>query len=350
VRKVPAIVAAGDGRAARAVYGESKATLEVGGRTLVARIVSALQRVPEVSEVWVVGNAGRLAKALDQDALRSELAKPLWIVPQYRNLYENAWLTYRRLLPGAGAAGRDPMPEEEELPILYLSCDLPFATPQELSAFVRKGLAANADYVLGLTTEQALEPFYPKDGAPGIRMAYFNLREGRFRQSNLHLVKPPRLGKRQYIEDMYEHRYQRQLGQVLGLAWRIFMDRGGGARVLFYYGLMHLAGVLDRRGLRRLADAVRRGISIERVERACGALLRASFRFVVTDVGGCALDVDNEHDLDVARLRFAEWERELLRIAESRHGRLPLPPAAGRGGVPVRVLPAGPQALPEGAS
>jgi hypothetical protein len=343
-------VAAGDARAARAVYGESKAYLEVGGRSLIARIVSVLQRVPEVSEVWVVGNAGRLAKALDETTLRSELAKPLWIVPQYRNLYENAWLTYRRLLPGAGVEGREPTPEEEELPILYLSTDLPFATPQELSSFVRKGLAAQVDYVLGLTTEQALEPFYPKDGAPGIRMAYFNLREGRFRQSNLHLVKPAKLGKRQYVEDMYEHRYQRQLGQVLGLAWRLFVDRGGGVRVLLYYALMHFAGLLDRSGLRPLADAVRRLIALPRVERACGALLRASFRFVVTDVGGCALDVDNEHDLDVARLRFADWERELRRSAERLHGPLPLPASAGRSAAPLRVLPPGSQALQEGGA
>jgi GTP:adenosylcobinamide-phosphate guanylyltransferase len=342
VRRVPAIVAAGDAKAARAVYGESKAYLEVGGRTLIARIVSVLQRVPDVSEVWVVGNAERLEKALDEETLRRELVKPLWIVPQYRNLYENAWYTYRRLLPGAGAEGRDPTPEEAEQPILYLSTDLPFATPQEISEFVRKGLAANVDYVLGLVTEHELEFFYPKDGQPGITMAYFNLREGRFRQSNLHLVKPARLGKRHYIEDMYEHRYQRQLGQALGLAWRILADQGGGIRVLFYYGLMHLAGVLDRRGLRRLADLVRRAIGIGRVERACGALLQASFRFVVTGIGGCALDVDNEHDLDVARLRFAEWQRELARVAELQQGPLPLSAEAGRP-APRRVLPPGPQ-------
>jgi len=342
VRTVPAIVAAGDARAARAVYGESKAYLEVGGRTLIERVVESLQRVPEVSEVWVVGNAERLAKALDVEPLRSRLAKPLWIVPQYRNLYENAWFTYRRLLPGAGAEGRDPTPEEEELPVLYLSCDLPFATPQELSSFVRKGLVANVDYALGLTTEASLEPFYPKAGVAGITMAYFNLREGRFRQSNLHLVKPARLGKRQYIEDMYEHRYQRQLGQVVGLAWRIFMDRGGGARVLFYYGLMHLAGALDRSGMRRLADGVRRFIAIGRVERACGALLRGSFRFVTTDVGGCALDIDNEHDLDVARQRFEEFERTLAETAERIHGPLPLPARSGRPSMPLRVLPAAP--------
>jgi hypothetical protein len=344
VRRVPAIVAAGDAKAARAVYGESKAYLEVGGRTMIARIVSVLQRVPEVSEVWVVGNAERLEKALDEETLRAELVKPLWIVPQYRNLYENAWYTYRRLLPGAGAEGRDPTPEELDLPILYLSTDLPFATPQEISEFVRKGLATNVDYVLGLVTEHELEPFYPRGDEPGIRMAYFNLREGRFRQSNLHLVKPAKLGKRQYVEEMYEHRYQRQVGQALGLAWRIFADRGGGARVLFYYGLMHLAGVLDRRGLRRLADAVRSTIAISRVERACGALLRASFRFTVTGIGGCALDVDNEHDLDVARQRFGEWESVLLHTAEAQQGVLPLPARAGRGAAPRRVLPPGPQA------
>ena len=56
-----------------------------------------------------------------------------------------------------------------------------------------------------------MRDFYPESlGAPGIHMAYFNLREGRFRQSNLHLVKPARLGNRHYIEDLYEHRYQRQ--------------------------------------------------------------------------------------------------------------------------------------------
>jgi hypothetical protein len=96
--------------------------------------------------------------------------------------------------------------------------------------------------------------------------------------------------------------------------------------------------------LRRVADAVRRWLPVERVERACGALLRASFRFVVTGIGGCALDVDNEHDLDVARQRFSAWERELARVAEAQQGPLPLPAEAGRGTAPGHVLPPGPQA------
>ena len=100
---VPAVITAGDGRASKAVCGQSKVYLEVGGQTLVTRVVHVLQRVPEVSEVWVVGDAKRLGELFAADDVRAEIHKPLHIVPQYRNLYENAWQTYRRLMPGAGA-------------------------------------------------------------------------------------------------------------------------------------------------------------------------------------------------------------------------------------------------------
>ncbi|MCZ6463189.1 MAG: hypothetical protein O7A09_02540 [Proteobacteria bacterium] len=43
---IPAIVTAGDGHAAKRVYGESKVYLELGGRPLVAQVVATLQRVP----------------------------------------------------------------------------------------------------------------------------------------------------------------------------------------------------------------------------------------------------------------------------------------------------------------
>ena len=72
---VPAIVTAGDKRAAKAVYGESKVYLEVEGVPLVARVVTVLQHVPEVSEVLVVGDATRLEGALA--AMRSPLARKL---------------------------------------------------------------------------------------------------------------------------------------------------------------------------------------------------------------------------------------------------------------------------------
>ncbi len=338
---VPAVVAAGDGRASKAICGQSKVYLEVGGRPLVSQVVSTLQRVPEISEIWVVGNASRLEEVLTDPALSGELRVPITIVPQFRNLYENAWQTYRRLLPTAGPEGRDPTPEEAERPVLFLSADLPFATAHEISEFIRRSAALDCDYALGLVTEAAMRPFHDReDGTPGIEMACFVLREGRFRQSNLHLVKPALLGNRYYIEEMYEHRYQRQLGNIVSLAWRLLREQGGGVRLLANYAVLHAAGVADRRGWPRLAGWLGGWTHIPRVEALLSRLLETRFRFVTTEVGGCAIDIDNEEDYETARLRFQEWRRQQEETGERLHGPLLLPAAASEGGhAEIRVLP-----------
>jgi molybdopterin-guanine dinucleotide biosynthesis protein A len=323
---VPAIVTAGDRKASRAIYGESKSYLVVAGRPLVAHVVATLQAVPEVSSVWVVGNAARLEPVLGDPAVRGGLRKPLHVVPQFRSLYENGWETYRRALPGAPDEGRDPTLEDG--PALFLSSDLPFATPHEISEFIRRSSETDVDYAVGLVTEESMRAFYPEaPGKGGIHMAYFNLREGRFRQSNLHLIRPGRVLNRSYVEEMYEHRHQREFWQIVGLAWRLLRSERGGFAVLGYYGLMHLAGALDRRGFRRFADRVRRRIPIARIEQGISTLLRGAFQFVITEGGGCAVDIDNEHDYDVAALRYDEWRKDQLARVEQLYG--PLPRFAG---------------------
>lgn len=326
---VPAVVMAGDRGAARAVRGQSKVFLELGGRALVAHVVSVLQRVPEVSEVWVVGDAERLRAALEP--LAAELVKPLHLVEQFRNLYENAWETYRRLLPGAGSEGRDPASgADRDVRVLYLSGDLPFATPQEVSAFVRRGLALDCDYAIGFVAEEALRGFQPRGpDAPGIAPALFNVSEGRVRQSNLHLVRPARIGNRHYVQEMYEHRHQKQFGNMLALGWRIVRDERGGPSIAFYYLLMHAAAVADRWGWRRVADWLRARVPVQRVEIAVGRLLRTSFRLVVTEGGGCAIDIDRDEEYEAARVRFEEWREAQRERAQQLYGPPALPPGSG---------------------
>jgi hypothetical protein len=324
LQAIPAIVAAGDRRAAKAVYGQSKVYLELGGVPLVAHVVLALQDVPEVSEVWVVGSEERLREVFEREAIRSRLQKPFHIVPQFRNLYENIWQTYRRLLPGAGPDGRDPEADEDQNLVLYLSADIPFATPQEISQFIQRGLDLGCDYACGLVTEESMENFYPPaPGAPGIRMAYFNLREGRFRISNLHLVRPSKIVNRHYVEEMYEHRYQKQFGNIFGLASNLVRKEEGGLRILRYYILIHLAGFANRRGWRQLADWLRAWIPLDRVAQACSSLLRADFRFAVTEIGGCAVDIDKEKDYDVAAIAFEAWKAAQRERAERYAAGLP---------------------------
>lgn len=338
---IPAIVAAGEGKASRAVYGESKVYLEVAGQPLVSRIVSVLQDVPEVGEVWLVGNAPRLESVLRASGVSDSLRKPLHVVPQFRNLYENLWQTFRRSLPGAPPEGRDPGPDDQERAALFLSADLPFATPHELSAFVRKSLAEGGDFITGLVPEESMESFLPKaPGEPGVEMAYFNVAEGRFRQSNLFVVKPAKLGHRYYIEEMYEHRYQKQLLPILALAWRLATRDGGGLAVLWGFLLLQIAGVANRFGWNRLADRVRARLPFSRVERTMSRLLATDFRFAVTEVGGCAVDIDNEEDYDAACARFDEWMEVQRARGEMLYGALPARAGGPDGSGPAGASPA----------
>ena len=305
------------------MYGESKVYLEVEGEPLVVHVVRILQRVPEVDEVWVVGDAKRLESAFADERIRKDLSKPLQVVEQFRNLYENCWETYRRSLPGAPHDGRDPEGEDLDRKALFLSADLPFATPEEISEFIHLAVGAECDYALGLVPERALLPFAPMDGKPGVDLSYFNLREGRLRQSNLHLAAPGRFGNLHYVESMYEHRHQREWGDMLGLAWQLVRSRQGGLVVAFFYGWMHLAGLADRWGLRTLANWLRLAVTLDRAEKALSRLLDTRFRFITTQLGGCAIDVDTEHEYDVVRERFSEWRAQQAALAAKLYPALP---------------------------
>jgi len=327
---IPAIVAAGDARAAKAIYGESKVFLEVAGRPMVAHVVAVLQRVPEIDEVWVVGNRERLRPVLEEPSLQAELTKPLFVVEQLRNLLENSWETYRRILSRDTEEGRDPVGDELDQPVLCLSGDLPFATPQEISVFIERSTASGCDYAVGLVPEDSLEAFKPTaSGEPGIEVAYFNLREGRLRQSNLHWAKPARIGNRYRIEDMYEHRHQREFWNMATLAWKLFWSRSAGPMIVYFYAVMHLAGAVDRWGLRRVADWLRQYVTLPLSERAVGGVLGTDFRFLVTEAGGCAIDVDTEEEYDAACERFDEWKKAQQARAEAIYGPVPLPAKAG---------------------
>jgi hypothetical protein len=152
------------------------------------------------------------------------------------------------------------------------------------------------------------------------------------------------MGHRSYIEDMYEHRYQKELFHALALAWRVLTYEGGGLRLLGYFAVMHIAGLFDRARLRGIADALRRWVSFARIDRACSQLLATRFRLIVTEVGGCGIDIDNERDVDTARERFEEWSKQQTQHAAQLHGAALLPASAGPAAAAItRVATASPR-------
>jgi molybdopterin-guanine dinucleotide biosynthesis protein A len=288
-RTVQAILLAGDRGHARAVKGRSKAFIPVSGRPMIVHVLEALLHAPEVSEVYAVGNPVELEKAIAEYGilrLAASRSRPVHIVPQRDTLFDNIWYTFLRTLPDHGS--------REDHAVLVVPSDLPLLVPEEISDFVQQAWSIDADYVVGLSPESALIPYAPHDGEPGIRMACFNVREGRFRQNNLHFVRPLRMGNRHYIQDMYENRYQKEVGNMIRLGWRIFRKEFRHLWVLFFYALMHLAAVMDRWGHRRLATR---------------------FRAVSTGLGGAALDVDNDADFEVVDKMLFRWKERQARLA-----------------------------------
>jgi len=306
---IQAVLLAGDRGHSRSVKGRSKAFVNVRGKPMLVHVLETLLHTPEVTEVFVVADAIRLEKVLADFGcleLAAAASCPIHVVPQRESLLENVWNAFLRTLPPR---------EDPDHAVLIVPSDIPLVVPEELSAFLAAARRADADHVVGLTPESALELFAPTDTAPGVRMACFNLAEGRLRQNNLNWVRPLRMGHRQYIQDMYENRYQKELGATLRLAVRIVRKEWRNLWVLFPYLLMHLAGVLDRRGYRPASDWVRSFVSLRTVERGIGAMLRTRFATVETAFGGAALDVDNDEDLDVVDKMIEPWKAMQVRNA-----------------------------------
>jgi hypothetical protein len=273
-------------------------------------VLEALLHTPEVSEVFATGDTLKLEKAFAEHgcvALSAARGCPLHLVPQASTLYENIWNSFLRSLPPG-----EPDPEHA---VLVVPSDIPLVVPEEIREFLSKAAKLDADYVIGLTPEEALEPYRPRGGEPGIEMAYFNLREGRLRQNNLHCVRPLKMRNRHYVQDMYENRYQKEWGNMLRLAWRVLSRELRNLWVLGFYLVMHVAGVLQRRGYHRLSDRVRRFAALPTVERGMSDLLQTRVMCATTALGGAALDIDNAEDLEVAQRMFGRWKREQLERA-----------------------------------
>jgi GTP:adenosylcobinamide-phosphate guanylyltransferase len=310
--QIQAVLVAGDKGASRAIAGCSKAFVPLAGKPMVIHVLETLLRTPELSEVYVVGEVRQLEEAIAAAGcadLAAAAGCPIHVVPQRNSLFENVWETFLLMLrPGEPDTRR---------PILVVPADIPLTLPEEISDFIKKSLASGADYALGLSPDVALSAFAPRDGVDGITMAYFNLAEGRFRQSNLTVVRPLRIGNRRYIQDVYENRYQKELGSGLRLAWRILSREFRNLWVLFFFLLLHIGGVLDRRGYKRAADLLSSWVSLQAVERGMGAMLRTKLRFIVTEFGGAAIDIDNEADLAVAEKMLDRWKEMQARLSRA---------------------------------
>lgn len=304
--RVDCVITAGEGRAAKKVFGRNKTLLEVDGKPILRHIVEVLRACEAIGEIVVVGSTADFTPVIGD--------LPVKIVEQKRNLMENGWEGFLQTIPEyrrTGVLTEAIVRDYRDKPILGVPGDVPLITVAEVSEFIGRCDMERFDYCAGITAEEILNAFGPRKGMPGIKMATFHVRDGNFRQNNLHMVKPFRL--QDGIElalKVYEYRYQKELINILkAIGTIIRLGPGHIGRTLWLYLLLQISTGLSSLGLGSLARLASYPVTRAELERLMSSLLRARVKIVETTIGGAALDVDNEQDFLILSLRYKDWMR-----------------------------------------
>ncbi len=318
-KKYDVILVAGEGKSSYKVHHQNKAFLTINGKYIIHYIVETLQQIESIQDIYVVGDKEKLQQVFLFGRVNLESPKRIHIVQQKTNLYENVWHTFLQSLKDEN--GEAPNTESHrDHAVLIVPCDAPMMTPQEVEYFISHADMENHDHVLGLVSREKLKYFYPQKGKPGIKMAYLHIKEGSFRINNLHLVKPLRIENREYIQKMYQYRYQRNFKNLMLFALSLF----GKAKARHYKNYIGLQLCLFFTRLRFdfLVDYFRKLNPKTELEKIISAIMKTRFVTLEVPCPGAALDIDNAKDYEAMKTRFDEWWKYLREDKE--------PPASTR--------------------
>ncbi|MBI9019853.1 MAG: nucleotidyltransferase family protein [Verrucomicrobia bacterium] len=321
LKKVNAILLAGDRRASVKVCDDNKAFLLLKNEPLLIHILRALKQSRFVQDITIVGPADRISEALQNHADRLTGDGKIIVVEQRDNMIENFKAGYVSTLglPESVAFAGLRGTEHDETPVLVVPCDIPLLTPWEADEFISQSNMHEYDYSIGITSEKVLSHYHPTGTRPGIQMIYFHLREDLMRQNNLHLAKPLKFGHLDYIEKMYEWRYQTHLFNVLRMMFALLLVSWRFMTALRIFILLQLSLYYDRHGHPRLSETIRMHAPLETLQRGVGKILGARTQLTYTHLGGAALDVDHDENLDVMEEMYDDWmaHQQSLRDAKT---------------------------------
>jgi molybdopterin-guanine dinucleotide biosynthesis protein A len=311
------IVLAGDKGGSRLINGENKAFLLIEGVPVINYVLSALENVDRILNIYVVGPKKRLEDAIAFKNNPFKGKKNFEIFEQHENLIENIWYTFLRTIPG----GMDSLPEEfigtpfEEKAILIVPSDIPLVCHFEIDEFIDQCDTENFDYIIGITSEKVLKAYYPRKRRRGIRLMYYHFRGESVRQNNLHMVKPLKIANRFYIQKLYDFRHQREWMNIIRLGWEIFRTEEGTLKILGHFILLHISNFFYRMRLLKLHRVSRWFLVQKNLEESVSNLLKARFTSVKTHYGGAALDIDTPEQYAIIKENFRRWREFQLRLA-----------------------------------
>jgi GTP:adenosylcobinamide-phosphate guanylyltransferase len=307
--KMNAVLLAGDRRASIQVCDDNKAFLLLKEIPLLIHILRALKQSQFIQDIVVVGPSDRLAETIGRYASELVGDGSLRILEQKENMIENFKAGYVAALgrPAAVSFAELRDSESANTPVLIVPCDIPLLTPWEVDEFVMRSDMHHYDYSIGITSKKVLSYYHPSGGRPGIRMIYFHVREDLMRHNNLHIAKPLRFKHLDYIEKMYEWRYQTHLANALRMTFSLLLTGWRFMTALRIFILLQLSLYYDRHGHPRLSDRIRMFAPLDSLPCGISKITGARTQVVYTRFGGAALDVDHAENLAAMEAMHDEW-------------------------------------------
>lgn len=257
-QRVEAFVLAG-ARASGDVLAEahdvpSKAHIEVAGKSMISRVLSALSQSPQTDEITVIGLQGH--ETLQQ--------KEAWPPVTFAAGDEG---------PAASVFGVLEARSEAE-PVLVTTCDHALLSPAIIDAFLQQSLACDADLTVALAGRDTIEAQHPET-----KRTYLRFGDGEYSSCNLFCIATPKA--RQVVE------FWRDAEQDRKRPWRI----------AWRFGVVTALRILIGRP------------ALDQVFAILSKRLGVTIRPIVLPFAEAAIDVDTEKDL-------AMVERILIERAE----------------------------------
>ncbi|MEK7286414.1 MAG: NTP transferase domain-containing protein [Nitrospirota bacterium] len=292
-----AIVFAGD-QTPSYTQGINKAFLDLEGWPLFIHVLAALNQASHIETVYIIGPKKKIMEGIEQALPFFLFAKKIEVLDQKKDLLTNILSAYRH------AFGNDDTP-----PALFLPADIPLVTGTEIDLFIEMSNMDQYDYCLGVTSADHLKQFYPEEQTPGILMPYLYLKDFVYRMNNLHCARLSCQNALMMIQQIYDHRHQKNVWNRIGMIYTLLKDHAG--RLLWFYLWAQGATLCSRFGLHPLATFFRRPLLLNQVEQAVGSLLQMRFKAIEINTGGAALDIDDASTYQTIRLMFNKWHRTL---------------------------------------
>lgn len=307
-----AILLAGDRHAGRPLHGVNKAFLLLEGTPLLVHVLAALDRARCIESIYVVGPKKPIMDAIEKALPCCFLfPKKIKVLEQKESLIDNICHAYDCSVEQAGQEkGGAASSSLTRPPALFLPADIPLVTAEEIDAFVTDADMNKYDYCLGVTSAAHLKQFYPAPQSPGIRMSYLYLRDQIYRINNLHIARFCSLEAGALIQTIYNHRYQNNVLNRFMMVLAL-LKAARTTACLSLYMRAQIATLCARFEFHRLATPFRHALILPEIEREFSSLFQMRFKAVEVNIGGAALDIDNEETYKTISLVFSKWRERL---------------------------------------